>query len=167
MGRPNKTKDSASRPVLNAKGYRFAIIVARFNSEITESLCGAAQATLLEHGCGPDDIKIVQVPGAWEIPVVANALAGGHGGYHALIACACVIRGDTMHFEIVANEASRGIMTVSTSLEIPIGNAILACENMEQAKVRSGSGEDNKGREAALAAIEMAMILDELDEEWE
>ena len=146
-----------------ATGCRFAIIVARFNAEITEGLLQGARQTLAEAAVRDADITIVRVPGAFEIPVTAMRLAET-GNYDAVICLGCLIKGDTMHFEYIASAASQGIMEAAAATGVPIAFGVLTTLTDEQAEARSCAGPDNKGREAALAAIEMATLFRQLAE---
>jgi 6,7-dimethyl-8-ribityllumazine synthase len=141
----------------SAAGFRFAIIVSRFNADVTDGLLTGARAALAEAGVRDDDITLVRVPGAFELPVTAGRLAGT-GRFDAIICLGCVIKGDTMHFEYISAAASQGMMDVSTTTGVPVAFGMLTALDDEQARVRSASGPDNKGREAALAAIEMATL---------
>lgn len=148
---------------VNGEGRRIGIVVARFNEQVTRELLAGAHAGLLEHGVADDDITVVRVPGAWEIPLVLQRLAR-LGRFDALIALGAVIRGDTAHFEYVAGGATRGSMMVSTEYGIPVVFGVLTTENLEQALERAGmrpdaSPSDNKGWEAALTALEMSDLL--------
>jgi 6,7-dimethyl-8-ribityllumazine synthase len=140
-----------------APGFRFAIIVSRFNPEVTDGLVSGALAALFEAGVRDDDITLVRVPGAFELPVAAQRLASS-GRFDAIICLGCVIKGDTMHFEYISAAASQGIMDVSTSSGIPVAFGLLTTLDDEQARVRSLEGPGNKGREAAMAAVEMATL---------
>lgn len=142
---------------------RYAIIVSRWNARITEALLQGARKALLENGADEEDFDIVRVPGAWELPLVARRLAASEA-YHALIALGCVVRGDTRHYEHVADSCAEALMRVSTDFCIPVSNGVLAVERMEDAEARAGGSHGNKGEEAAMAAIEMADLIDQLDE---
>ena len=144
-----------------ATGCRFAIVVSRFNEEITSGLLSGARTTLLDAGVGEDDVTLVHVPGAFEIPVAALHLAET-GRFDAVICLGCLIKGETMHFEYIAEAASRGIMNVSVTTGVPVAFGVLTALTEEQAVARSEPGEGNKGREAALAAIEMATLFRKL-----
>ena len=137
---------------------RFAIIVARFNEEITSGLLAGARAALADASVRDEDVFVVHVPGAFEIPVAAMRLAET-GDFDAVICLGCLIKGDTMHFEYIASATSHGIMEVSTTTGVPVAFGVLTTMTDEQAEVRSAPGPDNKGREAALAAIEMAVLF--------
>src|SRR4051812_7987201 len=141
---------------------RFGVIASRFNEPITIKLVDGAMDCLQRHGAAPDDIDLVWVPGAWELPVVARRLLATDR-YDALVAIGAVIRGDTPHFDYVAGEASRGLATASAEYDRPIGFGVLTCDTMEQAEARAGGSHGNKGWDAALAALEMVDLLDRLD----
>jgi 6,7-dimethyl-8-ribityllumazine synthase len=142
---------------------RFGIVASRFNDFIVDRLLDAAVGTLLKHGVAASDIEVVRVPGAFETPLAIKKLAASRR-YQALIALGCVIRGGTPHFEYVAGEASRGVAQVSVSEEIPVGFGILTVETIEQAVERAGTKGGNKGADAALAAIQMATLLRQLEQ---
>ena len=137
---------------------RFAIVVARFNEEITSGLLAGAREALAEASVRDEDVFVVHVPGAFEIPVAAMRLAET-GDFDALICLGCLIKGDTMHFEYIASATSHGIMDVSRTTGVLVAADVLTTMSDEQAEVRSAPGPDNKGREAALAAIEMAVLF--------
>ena len=147
----------------NARGLRFGIVASRFNDFIVDRLLDAAVGTLLKHGVVAGDIEVVRVPGAFETPLAIKKMATSRR-FNALIALGCVIRGGTPHFEYVAGEATRGIGNVSASEEIPIGFGILTVETIEQAIERAGTKAGNKGADAALAAIQMATLLRQLEQ---
>jgi len=141
---------------------RFAIVASRFNEPITAKLVAGALEALTRHGAPPEDIDVVWVPGAWELPIVARRLLATDR-YDALVAVGAVIRGETPHFEYVAGEAARGLAEASAEYDCPIGFGVLTCDTMLQAEARSGGANGNKGWDAALAALEMADLLDRLD----
>jgi 6,7-dimethyl-8-ribityllumazine synthase len=141
---------------------RYAVIVSRFNNSITRKLADGAQDALIRHGVASEDIDLVWVPGAWELPLAARKLLASER-YNALVAVGAVIRGDTPHFDIVAGEASRGLSSASIEFDTPIGFGLLTCDNNEQAEARAGGAHGNKGWDAALAALEMADLFDRLD----
>ncbi len=143
---------------LDGTGRRFGIVAARFHGAVVERLLDGAEAALVAHGVAPADIEVVRVPGAWEIPSGLDALAKS-GGFSALIALGVLIRGGTMHFEVIAEQCSRGIAEVALRRELPVTFGVLTCETMAQAEARAGGAEGNKGEEAALAALEMAGLL--------
>src|SRR3954469_13530206 len=129
-------------------GRRVAVIASRFNDEITRKLADGAMETLVAHGVSFDHIDLIWVPGAWELPFAARA-AATTDRYDCIVAVGAVIRGETTHYDIIANEASRGLAEVSREFEIPIGFGLLTCEDDEQAEARSGGAHGNKGRDAA------------------
>ena len=145
-----------------AAGYRFAIVVSRFNPEITDGLLAGARDALAKAGVRDDDITLVRVPGAFELPVAAQRLAES-GRVDAVICLGCLIKGDTMHFEYIADAATRGISEVGLATGVPVAFGVLTTLTDEQAEVRARPGEGNKGREAALAAVEMATLLRAID----
>jgi len=146
---------------LDATGLKIALIVSRFNEFITSRLQAGARDALLRHGAAPDNITEVWVPGAWELPVAAKALAQT-GRYDALVCLGCVIRGETTHHLHVGGEAARGIAQVSLETGVPIGFGLLTTDTLEQAVERAGSKGGNKGADAALAAVEMVNLLREI-----
>jgi len=148
-------KGAASR--LEGRKLVIGIVQARFNQGVTNALAKACWDELLARGVEENDIEHVQVPGALEVPVALQAMAE-KGGYDALIALGCIIRGETYHFELVANESAAGVTRISLDYQLPIANAILTTENLDQAVAR----QVEKGRDAALVAIEMANLLDDL-----
>ncbi len=143
---------------LNAKDLNFGIIVSRFNSFISEHLLEGALDTLRRHGAEEDSITIVRVPGAFEIPLAAQRLAG-QGKYDALICLGAVIRGATPHFEYVSAEVTKGIAAVSLAKDLPVAVGILTTDSIEQAIERAGTKAGNKGADAAATAIEMADLF--------
>ncbi len=142
----------------SATACRFAIVVSRFNEEITAGLLQGARAALAEAAVHDDDITIVHVPGAFEIPVTALRLAES-ARFDAVICIGCLIKGDTMHFEYIASAAAHGIMHASIATRVPIAFGVLTVLTEEQAVERAADGPGNKGREAARAAIEMAVLF--------
>ena len=143
---------------LDAKGLRFAILVARFNSFITERLLAGALDALKRHGCADADIEIVKVPGSWEMPLICRELAGAKK-HDAIICLGAVIRGDTPHFDYVAGEAAKGLSQVAADTGVPVAFGVLTCNTLEQAIDRAGAKGGNKGFDAAMTAIEMADLL--------
>ena len=144
-----------------AAGCRFAIVVSRFNAEITDGLLAGARRALAEAQVTDENVTVVRVPGSFEIPLAAERLARS-GSFDAVICIGCLIKGDTMHFEFIASAASHGIMDASAATGVPITFGVLTTLTEEQAYARAGEGADNKGREAALAAVEMATLFQEL-----
>jgi 6,7-dimethyl-8-ribityllumazine synthase len=147
----------------NARGLRFGIVASRFNDFIVDRLLDAAVDTLVKHGVAVGDIVVVRVPGAFETPLALKKLAAS-GRYHALVALGCVIRGATAHFDYVAGEASRGAGQTSIAHELPVGFGILTVDTIEQAIERAGTKAGNKGIDAALAAIQMATLLRQMEQ---
>ena len=145
---------------LNAKGFRFAIVVSRFNSFITERLLEGALDALKRHGAEEKQIEIYKVPGAFEIPLVAKLLAKKKET-DAVICLGTVIRGATPHFDYVASEVSKGIAQSSLEIEKPISFGIITSDNIEQAIERAGTKSGNKGFDAAISAIEMVNLIKE------
>jgi len=148
---------AANDPRLNGNKLSIGIVQARFNAAITDALAQACQDELIKLGVSPKQIKLVQVPGALEIPVALMALAEKLE-FDALIALGCIIRGETYHFELVANESGAGVSRVALDYMLPIANAILTTETLAQAVAR----QTDKGRDAARVAIEMANLLEEI-----
>jgi 6,7-dimethyl-8-ribityllumazine synthase len=142
---------------LQGKGLRIGIVQARFNHEVTNALSIACRQELLALGVAERDIHQVSVPGALEVPVALQALAET-SRFDALIAIGCIIRGETYHFELVANESSAGVTRIALDFQIPIANAILTTENLDQAIAR----QSDKGGDAARVAIEMANLLEKI-----
>jgi 6,7-dimethyl-8-ribityllumazine synthase len=141
---------------------RFAVLASQFNIDIVEPLVDGAVDALLRHGAVSDDVDVVWVPGAWELPLAARRLLASER-YHALVAVGAVIRGDTPHFDYVAGEASRGLAKASEDFDVPIGFGLLTCDTRAQAQARAGGEHGNKGWDAALAAMQMADLFDRLD----
>jgi 6,7-dimethyl-8-ribityllumazine synthase len=143
---------------LNASGLKFAILVARFNSFITDRLLAGAEDALKRSGAKPEDVEILKVPGSWELPVTAKTLAGLKR-HDAIIALGAVIRGETPHFDHVANQAASGLAAVQLESGIPVAFGVLTTNTVEQAIDRAGGKSGNKGYDAALTAIEMAELM--------
>ena len=146
---------------LSAAGLRFAIVVSRFNSFITERLLGGAMDALTRAGGSADLIDVIKVPGSWEVPMIAGEVARQHR-YDALICLAAVIRGDTPHFDYVAAEAAKGIAHVASETGVPVAFGVLTTNTLEQAIDRAGAKSGNKGFDAAMSAIEMANLMRQL-----
>ncbi|MES2358522.1 MAG: 6,7-dimethyl-8-ribityllumazine synthase [Gemmatimonadota bacterium] len=143
-------------------GRRVVVVASRFNETITRPLVDGALEALVAHEVAFDDIDVVWVPGAWELPLAARrALESGR--YDALVALGAVIRGDTPHFDFVAGEASRGLALVCIDAGIPIGFGLLTCDTMDQALARAGGVHGNKGWDAAVAALETTDVLDQIE----
>lgn len=143
---------------IDTVGMKFAVVVSRFNSEISNALRDGAMRGFADHGVAESSITTVYVPGAFEIPVAAQALADT-GDYAAIIGLGAVIRGETAHFEYVAGECARGIQHVSLETGIPVMFGVLTTDTLAHAQARSGTDRSNKGWECAAGAIEMAAVL--------
>jgi 6,7-dimethyl-8-ribityllumazine synthase len=143
-------------------GRRFAVVASRFNETVTQKLVDGALDALVRHGTAADDVDVVWVPGAWELPVAARWLLASER-YDGLVAVGAVIRGETAHFDYIAGEASRGLAAVSADAETPIGFGVLTCDTDQQAEERAGGAHGNKGYDAALATLEMVDLRNRLD----
>ena len=146
---------------LIAKGKKFGIIASRFNDFITKELVSGCLDTLIRHGADNEDLVVTWVPGAFEIPTIAKRLAKSKS-YDALICLGTVIRGSTPHFDYIASEAAKGVARVSQDAELPVIFGIITADTIEQAIERAGTKEGNKGRDAALNAIEMVNLIEKL-----
>jgi 6,7-dimethyl-8-ribityllumazine synthase len=159
-------KSDTKQTELDGSGLRFAMVVSRFNSLITERLLAGARDALAESGAVKEDIEVVHVPGAFELPLASKKLAL-KGEYDALIAIGCVIRGETTHYDYVCSETARGLQLAQMDTGVPIIFCVLTCETQEQALARAGgeAGDksSNKGYGCGLAAIEMARLSQKLD----
>lgn len=142
---------------LTAEGLRFGVLASRFNDEIVDGLLTGALDCLTRHGAAGDAIDVYRVPGAFELPSLANELALGHR-YDALVAIGCLLRGDTPHFDFISAQVTNELSRVSVASRLPIAYGVITCNTLEQAVQRSSPGAGNKGWEAALAAIEMANL---------
>ncbi len=151
----DKGNVASSDSRLNGKKLKIGIVQARFNAGITDALANACKAELLAMGVAEKSIDHVSVPGALEVPLALQAMAE-KGSYDALVALGCIIRGETYHFELVANESGAGVTRIALDYQLPIANAILTTEDMAQAIAR----QDEKGRDAARVAVEMANLLE-------
>jgi 6,7-dimethyl-8-ribityllumazine synthase len=143
---------------LQASGLKFAVLVSRFNSFVTERLLDGALDALRRSGAREEDIEIVRVPGSWEMPVAVQAVLR-QKRHHAVLCLGCVIRGETPHFDYVAGEAVKGIGQLSIQYGVPVSFGVLTTNTLEQAIDRAGAKSGNKGADAAMAAIEMANLL--------
>jgi 6,7-dimethyl-8-ribityllumazine synthase len=146
---------------VSAQGFRFGVVVSRFNDFITSKLVEGAMDALKRHGAKDDMISLVKVPGAFEIPLAAKKMAES-GQYDAVICLGAVIRGSTPHFEYVAAEVSKGIASVALETKVPVTFGVLTTDSLEQAIERAGAKSGNKGWDAAMAAMEMANLFKEL-----
>ena len=152
-----RAQDQPVAPLGDASAFRFAVIASRFNETITSSLRDAAVAALKEAGAAHTNVQVFSVPGAFEIPQAARA-AAETGRFDAIVCLGCIIRGETPHFDYIASAVAHGLMTAAGETGIPMAFGVLTTDTVEQAAARSGAGHDNKGREAAAAAIEMAAL---------
>lgn len=143
------------------EGARFAIIASRWNPRITDTLVDAARQAFVANGVDEAALDVIRVPGAWELPMAARTLAVA-GRHAALVALGCVVRGNTRHYEHVADGAAEGLMRVALDTGVPVINGVLAVERFEDAAARAGGSHGNKGEEAALVAIEMADLVQKL-----
>ncbi len=143
------------------EGARFAILASRWNPRITGALVDGARRALLANGVIEEAIDVIRVPGAWELPVVAARLAAA-SGHAAIVALGCVVRGDTRHYQQVADGCADGLMRVALDYGLPVANGVLATDTLEDAEARAGGTHGNKGEEAALVAIEMAHLMEQL-----
>lgn len=153
----NQASDDAIEGELNSQGMRFGVVVSRWNSFITERLLQGAIDALRRSGCRQEDVTVVRVPGAFEIPSQARTLAKT-GKYDAIITLGCLIRGETTHYEHIATEVTRGIGQSAQETGVPHTYGVLTCENLEQALDRAGLKAGNKGFEAAISAVEMVAL---------
>jgi 6,7-dimethyl-8-ribityllumazine synthase len=155
--------DQAARPtdpLRSPPGARYAVIASRWNGELVDVLVDGARAAFAAHGVSDDDLDVVRVPGAWEIPVLAKHLAA-KGRHVVIVALGCVVRGETRHYEHVADECARGLMRVALDSGVPVLNGVLAVEDEADAWARAGGARGNKGADVALSAIEVATLLQE------
>ena len=146
----------------NGTGRRFAVAASRFNEEVTTKLLEGALECLVKHHVALDDIDVVWVPGAWELPAVVERLLASDR-YDGIVAVGAVIRGETPHFDYVAGEAARGLAELQREFNVPIGFGLLTTDTDEQAEARAGGAHGNKGFDAALAALEMVDLFARLD----
>jgi 6,7-dimethyl-8-ribityllumazine synthase len=146
---------------LAVDGQRFAIVISRFNEFITSKLLAGALDALKRHGCREDDVTCAYVPGSFELPFVAKKLAES-GSYDAVICLGCVIRGQTPHFEYIANEVAKGVAQTALSTGVPVAFGVITADTLEQAVERAGSKSGNKGADAALSAIELVSLVGQL-----
>jgi 6,7-dimethyl-8-ribityllumazine synthase len=143
------------------EGARFAILASRWNPRITDALVAGARKAFADNGVAEGVIDVIRVPGAWELPMAAARIAKA-GTHVAIVALGCVVRGDTRHYEQIADGCSNGLMRVALDHGVPVCNGVLAVEAHEDALKRAGGSHGNKGEEAALVAIEMAQLLEQL-----
>jgi len=146
----------------DGRNRRFAVVVSRFNEAVTQKLLEGALDALTKHGATWDDVDVVWVPGAWELPMATRRLLSSDR-YAALVALGAVIRGETPHFDFVAGEAARELAHAAREFDVPVAFGLLTCDTMEQAQARAGGDHGNKGWDAALAALEMTDLFTRLD----
>jgi 6,7-dimethyl-8-ribityllumazine synthase len=144
--------------LFNASGHRYALVVSRFNSFITEKLQEGAVDALIRHGAKDEEIEIYKVPGTWELPQIAQAVART-GQFDAVIALGCLIRGGTSHYDLLAAEVTKGLAQVAMTTGVPVTFGVLTTDTIEQAIERSGTKAGNKGFDAAVACIELVQVL--------
>ncbi|HWW87483.1 MAG TPA: 6,7-dimethyl-8-ribityllumazine synthase [Vicinamibacterales bacterium] len=144
-----------------ARGFRFAVIVSKYHDFVTGRLEAAALAALSSAGAAPEDVTVVRVPGAFEIPLAAQR-AGESGRFEAVICLGCLIRGETPHFDYISSAVSLGLMNAAAATGLPMAFGVLTTNSVEEALARAGEGSQNKGHEAAVAAIEMAEVVGSL-----
>ncbi len=149
---------TTSHGTISATGLRVALVCSRFNDLVVDRLAEGARATLLRHGAAEDDVDTVWVPGAWEIPMAAAALAKS-GRYDAIVGIGAVLRGATYHFEVIANQSAAGLTRVALDTGVVVTNGIITVDTMDQALERAGSKAGNKGADAALAAVETVRVV--------
>lgn len=147
--------------VRSPEGARYAILASRWNPRITDALVDGARQAFAANGVSADAVDVIRVPGAWELPVAA-AHALDRVSYAGVVALGCVVRGDTRHFEQVADECARGLMRVALDTGVPVANGVLAVDSYADAEARAGGSHGNKGEEAALVVIEMANLIGRL-----
>lgn len=152
------TQTGTFEATCNAQGLRIAVVAARFNAHVVERLLNGALEALTGMVADADSVRVIRVPGAFEIPMMVKHVAGS-GRFDAVIALGAVIRGETPHFDFVAGECARGLMQVMLETGVPVGFGVLTCDTLEQAEARAGGVAGNKGADAARAAMEMANLL--------
>jgi len=149
---------------LDSSGLRFAVVVSRFNAFVTERLLAGALDALRRTGASNENIEVIRVPGAYELPSAARTLAVSKK-YDAIVCIGCLLRGDTLHYEVIANEVTRGIGQSAQETGVPHGFGVLTCDTLEQAIDRAGLKAGNKGFDAAMTAVEMATLMRRLREQ--
>jgi 6,7-dimethyl-8-ribityllumazine synthase len=160
-GMTEKLKPGKIDGDLNAAGLRFAVVVSRFNSFITERLLQGAVDALERSGAASANVDVVHVPGSFELPIAAKKLAQG-GQYDAIVAIGCILRGETAHYDYVCSETARGLQLAQMDTGVPVMFCVLTCDTLEQAIDRAGLKGGNKGFEAGLGAVEMAHLSKKL-----
>ncbi|HET6914211.1 MAG TPA: 6,7-dimethyl-8-ribityllumazine synthase [Rhodanobacteraceae bacterium] len=155
----SRERAQSDHPLRSPHGARYAVIASRWNAAVVDALVEGARRAFAQHGVPESQVEIVRVPGAWELPVLAAQLARS-GNYAAIVALGCVVRGDTRHYEHVADECARGLMRVALDHHVPVLNGVLAVEHEADAWARAGGVHGNKGKDVAQAAIEMASLME-------
>ncbi|HKZ11127.1 MAG TPA: 6,7-dimethyl-8-ribityllumazine synthase [Rhodanobacteraceae bacterium] len=150
-----------STDLRSPSGARYAVVASCWNGEIVDELVSGARRAFAAHGVPDDSVDVVRVPGAWELPLVAKRLAAS-GRYAAIVALGCVVRGETRHYEHIADECAHGLMRIALDTDVPVLNGVLAVEDEADAWARAGGAHGNKGADVALAAIEIAALLQEI-----
>jgi 6,7-dimethyl-8-ribityllumazine synthase len=153
---------NASEGKLNAASMRFALVVGRFNSALGDKLVDGAMDCLTRHGAAREDVSVVRVPGAWELPQAARRLAGS-GKFDAVVALAVIVRGATPHFDLLAAEATRALGQAAAGADLPVTFGLVTADTLEQALERCGTKSGNKGWDAAMAAIEMVDLFRQIE----
>ncbi|HET6907103.1 MAG TPA: 6,7-dimethyl-8-ribityllumazine synthase [Rhodanobacteraceae bacterium] len=154
------SRDSAPAAALHSPaGARYAVLASRWNAAIVDALVEGARHAFARQGVPESQVDVIRVPGAWELPALAAQLAHG-GHYAAIVALGCVVRGETRHYEHVADECAAGLMRVALDHRLPVLNGVLAVEREADARARAGGAHGNKGEEVAQAAIEMASLME-------
>lgn len=156
-----KFKPAATAGGLNAAGLRFGVVVSQFNTFITERLLAGAMTALQHGGAEEEQIKVVHVPGSFELPLVAKKMATS-GNFDSIICIGCILRGETSHYDVVVSETARGVQLAQLDTGVPLIFCVLTCDTLEQAINRAGLKGGNKGYEAGLGAIEMGQLMRKL-----
>ena len=156
--RMSRQRATDSTHLRSPPSARYAVVASRWNEDVVDTLLEGARRAFTRHGIPDERVSVVRVPGAWEIPVLAAQLART-GSYAAIIALGCVVRGETRHYEHVADQCARGLMRVALDHGVPVLNGVLAVEREADALARAGGAQGNKGEDVALAAIEMANLM--------
>lgn len=154
----SRERAQSDHPLRSPHGARYAVIASRWNGEIVDELIAGARRAFAAHGVPEGGVDVMRAPGAWELPLVAKRLAAS-SRYAAIVALGCVVRGETRHYEHVADECARGLMQVALESGVPVLNGVLAVEDEADAWARAGGAHGNKGADVALAAVEMAALL--------
>ena len=154
----SENRDQETLSADAAAGWRFGVVVSRFNTDVTEKLLQGARKTLADHGAAAQDVVVVHVPGAFELPMGA-ALLSAREDIHAVICLGALIRGETPHFDVLAHSVAHAVQDVSREFALPVTFGLLTCDNQEQAMARAGGAHGNKGAEAAATAIEMIELF--------